>query len=290
MTQSTRIDLGNAGDAIVIEEATRPLQLHPGIGGAQSSIAITVHGTTDHTPPGPYLIAATMLLGRTINSYHWLGELRADDPVTVGRDAATITLRGFISDAQLRAAEEYRGDAEELWIELRILVSGVESGTRLFGRRVSLNFPISSGTWLRAWEQAQAGSYMEVLIPLPGDPEYAKAVQRVREARQLIHADNAEEAVNKARLAIEAVRRAYGTGAAASRARKKESKYDRDKEERWALVVEDLFDLLSGAAHDDPNVTEHFTWTREEAIALTASVSGLVARLAADRQAGALGE
>jgi hypothetical protein len=131
-------------------------------------------------------------------------------------------------------------------------VTGVSSNInaiKLVGSRATLDFPISSGDWLKAWEQAQAGAYMEVLVPLPGDVEYAKAVERIREARGLIHGDKAEDAVSKARLAIEPVRRAYKTAAAAARALKKENKRDRDKDERWALLVENLFDLTSGAVH-----------------------------------------
>jgi hypothetical protein len=62
---------------------------------------------------------------------------------------------------------------------------------------------------------------------------------------------------------------------------------ERDQPERWALMVEDLFSLLSGASHDDPGTTEFFEWSRADAVALVAFASGLLGRLAETRPAGA---
>jgi len=46
------------------------------------------------------------------------------------------------------------------------------------------------------------------------------------------------------------------------------------------VVIDDVFSLLSGAVHDDAGVTENFTWSRADAVALTAAVGGLLRRIA----------
>ncbi|WP_433270669.1 hypothetical protein ACQPZF_10430 [Actinosynnema sp. CS-041913] len=60
------------------------------------------------------------------------------------------------------------------------------------------------------------------------------------------------QALGEARKAVETIRAAESTSDN-SKARR-----DRDQCERWAFLVEDVFFLLSRAAHDDPGTTEHF--------------------------------
>lgn len=308
MAQSAFIDFGNQ-DTLRFEEVARPLRLWPAVGGAHLNLEVRVSTGADRSPAIPYQVSALMRVGPGYQmNTRPLCQLAVSSTIQPGRDGTTCTFTGFVSDAQLRAVEELRGGADDLWIALNITATRIDElphraqpvtqapeavaqvpeavthahGVRFTDRTATLDFSITSGEWLRAWEQVDAGSFMEVLVPLPEAPEYAKAVGRVRAARKLIQGDHLEEALGEARKAVEAVRAAYKTSNLAAAAKDKPRK-ERDKDERWALLVEDLFGLVSGAAHDDPDLSEHFEWTRAEAVALVATTAGLLARLAGER-------
>lgn len=300
MTQSAYLDFGGL-ESLRFEETPRSFRLWPAVGGAQLGLDVRVAAGRDDSPAPQYHLSAVMQVGLQPNiGMRDLCQLSADSLVAPGRDGTVVTFRGIISDTQLRAMEQLRGNAEDLWIGLKIRAMRVEElpsvtspagedgdgththQTRLVARDTTLSFALSSGEWLKAWEQAAAGSFLEILVPLPGDPDYAKAVGRIATARKLVHGDHLEDALGEARMAIEPVRRAYKTVDVAKAARDK-SPRERDKNERWALVVEDLFALLSGAVHDDPDVTEHFVWNRAETLALVAAAAGLLGKLAEER-------
>ena len=80
-----------------------------------------------------------------------------------------------------------------------------------------------------------------------------------------------------ARQALDAVREACDTVNVNAQAPKKPA--DRDQEERWAVLTQSAYSLFSGAPHDDTGTTEHFTWTRADAVAAVATAAGLLARL-----------
>jgi hypothetical protein len=120
-------------------------------------------------------------------------------------------------------------------------------------------FDLPSGKWARELERVDAGSYIEILVSLTSDNKHATAVRRLRKARELIRHNHLEEALGEARKAVEAIRAEDGTSDTVRQARSKTPR-DRDQRERWAFLVEDIFSLLSGAAHDDPGTTEHFVW------------------------------
>lgn len=84
-------------------------------------------------------------------------------------------------------------------------------------------------------------------------------------------------AVGKATRDQLAVRGACDTKAVFSGAVNKKAD-DRTQEERWAVLVQSAYALFSGAPHDDEGSSEHFTWTRADAVAAVATAAGLLAR------------
>ncbi|MFD3701136.1 hypothetical protein ACFWUZ_34290 [Streptomyces sp. NPDC058646] len=80
-----------------------------------------------------------------------------------------------------------------------------------------------------------------------------------------------------ARQALVAVRETCNTQNVYNRAVHKKAA-ERDQEERWAMLTQSAFALFSGAPHDDTGTTEHFTWTRADAVAVVATAAGLLAR------------
>lgn len=78
-----------------------------------------------------------------------------------------VGLVGFIADHQLRVIEAIRRGVA-LWVTLELHVTSVdgEPGHLLRGWGTE-QFAIQPGEWASALELADAGSYIELLVPLP---------------------------------------------------------------------------------------------------------------------------
>ncbi|WP_146175050.1 hypothetical protein [Umezawaea tangerina] len=221
-----------------------------------------------------------MLIGKAASQERrLLTHLVAKNLVNPTLVATEVTLTGFVSDEQLRAAEALREGAEHIWVTLQVSVTCVDGDpAQLVGGTGEFGFDLLSGEWAQELERVDAGSYLEILVPLTKDKDHATAVRRLRKARELVRDNHLEEALGETRKVIEAIRAADGTLDIARQARPKPPR-DRDQRERWAFLAEDLFSLLSGAAHDDPGTTEHFVWSRKDVLALVAATAGLLNRL-----------
>ncbi|WP_143271416.1 hypothetical protein [Amycolatopsis echigonensis] len=269
-------------ESLVFEPARQALRLFPAIGGAQIELSLTVRRTAERKDASPYQISAAMLVGQNPSrDRHLLTQLAVGHMVNPAQVATEFRLTGFISVEQLRVVEELRLGADSIWVVLQVNVVGTDGEpTTLVGGNGELSFALSAGEWLQGLERVDAATYIEILVPLSSSAEHANAARRLRNARALIQDDRVEEALAETRKALEFVRKAGGTLQIVQQARSK-SPRDRDLPERWAFLVEDTFSLLSGAAHDDQGTTEHFMWTRADAVALVGSTAGLLGRLAA---------
>ncbi|MET8361261.1 hypothetical protein [Micromonospora sp. NPDC005171] len=193
-------------------------------------------------------------------------------------------MRGFISDHQLRVIEELRAD-KRIWLILVMQALQVlqdEGKPARFAQRTGeLAFDIGAGEWADNLEEVEAGTYVELLVPLAGGADYIDAVELLRDARGLLREGNVPSAIGQARKALEQVREAYGTQKVFVGAVKK-SPRQRSLAERWACMVEDLFSTMSGASHND-DMTKEFEYTREDGAMLITATAGMLKRLAADR-------
>jgi hypothetical protein len=268
-----------SNEALAFEPARHALRLTPAVGGAQLQVSVRIRRTSERTEGPACQITAALLVGTNPSrSRQLLTQLAVGHAINPGQVATDITLSGYVSDEQLRAAEQLRG-GQDLWATLQIFVICVDGDpVQLVGGTGELGFDLPSGEWGQELDKVDGGSYVEVLVPLPDNAELATAVRRIRKARTLVRDNHLEEALGETRKAIEAIRAAAGTLTIAQTARPKPSK-ERDQQERWAIMVEDVFGLLSGAAHDDPETTEHFDWSRADAVALIATTAGLLGRL-----------
>ncbi|WP_208720294.1 hypothetical protein [Amycolatopsis circi] len=267
-------------EALAFEPARRVLRLWPAVGGAQAQLSVTIRRTSERKDAPPYQVSAAMLIGKNSSrDRRLLTHLTAAHLTNPSHVATELTLTGFVSHEQLRVAESLREGAEHIWVTLQISATCVDGDpAQLVGGTGELGFDLPSGEWAQELEGVDVGSYVEILVPLTSDNEHATAVRRLRKARELIRDNHLEEALGETRKAVEAIRAADGTPATVRQARSK-SPRDRDQRERWAFLVEDIFSLLSGAAHDDPGTTEHFVWTREDVLALVTATAGLLNRL-----------
>jgi hypothetical protein len=298
---NARLDFGtSANDVLEFGGAARPLIFFPAAGGAQVRVAVRVHTRFESDPPGLYQVAATLIVSRgtATTSRLQVCELGLENVVQPGRDAIEIMLDGQIGDAQLRAIDALRDGADDIWVTLKIRATRIDHApgppangqteipARFTSRSGELSFALASSDWLAQWKRAQSGTFLEVLLPLTGHPDYALAAGRIAQAQAQQRGGDLDAALRAARKAIEAVRRGRGgTLAIAKAALAKKDRRERTKDERWALFVEAAFDLLSGAGHDDPGVSENFEWSRPEADTLIAATAGLLGQLAHDNSA-----
>ena len=183
-------------------------------------------------------------------------------------------MAGYIGADQLREIEEIR-QGGDLSLRLVLSVSTVVDGVPRM-HRADEHLPIRSGEWTSEIERVDAATFVEVLVPMPAADAYATAARRVREARDLLRND-VDAAMGAARLALEPVRDALGTGAIASAAPAKAR--ERNQDERLAVLVEATYSLLCGAMHDD-ELTKTFRYTRTDAVTMIATVAGLLRRVA----------
>jgi hypothetical protein len=116
---------------------------------------------------------------------------------------------------------------------------------------------------------------MEALVPLPLDgSELHRAVGRIREAKSHITDGKYEEAIIKARAALDYVRTRVPHDDVVYQVKPRQ----RTQAQRWSVLVDDLYSLASGANHDDP-VTEGFAWSQDDAVMIVSAVAGLLGRL-----------
>ncbi|MCX3061548.1 hypothetical protein [Streptomyces beihaiensis] len=265
-------------------EATRDgFRLWPAVDGAKLVLTLGTSVFPDLKEPLQIQVSGWLSVGtHPQTDLRDLCELTAADIHQPSVNGGRVELVGLVSNAQLRVIEELRRN-KELWfsVEVRITYLERESELRMVSKKATLSFDIPISQWAKQLEKVSSAAYVEVLVPVTADPKLAKAAGRVRQARKLTQAGHAEEGIGETRKALERYRKAYRTWALTKTAAAKDA-HDRTKEERWALLVEDAFSLLSGAAHDDPGTTDQFEWPDSEAVTLNALVAGLLTRLAND--------
>lgn len=88
----------------------------------------------------------------------------------------------------MREVEEARAGGE-LWLVLADLkATGLQGTPAKFFESIGTNLAIKvlAGQWAAELEKVTDASYVEILIPVTGDPEMSIAARRVRKARALI--------------------------------------------------------------------------------------------------------
>jgi hypothetical protein len=196
-------------------------------------------------------------------------------PMEAYPEGRNVSCDVALTDAQIMGLEKAReGKDLELRADLIFVQLGAVDGRP--AREHQLTMRISHEEWAKSLAGLGAGAFVDVLVPITEVEGRATAARRLREAKQLIRSGNYEEAVGKARLALDAVREACDT---VNAARNVPSTQQRFQEQRWAMLIQSAYQLFSGAQHDDSETTEHFTWTRADAVAAVATAAGLLARL-----------
>ncbi|MFF4509243.1 hypothetical protein [Streptomyces sp. NPDC001401] len=207
----------------------------------------------------------------------WLGTLHTEGPAVARDFKTTLTVYLSINEEQLRRLEKDRAGRDlQLTVDFRAVALGGDLTWPAAEDQGIVMIPHSE--WGKALAQIELGAYVDVLVPITLVEGRATAAKRLREAKQAIQNGQFEHAVTLSRGSLDAVRDSYAHDAAYRTAVGKKAK-ERNQVERWAMVIQAAYDLFSGAPHDDPGTTEHFTWPRADAVAAVAIASGLLARL-----------
>jgi len=208
------------------------------------------------------------------NAQRWLGPLHLKHVATRGFKT-TEQLTCSLSDSQLRVIEAVR-DGRDFSLRLHLdaaLLYPVDGLYPVVQAQEAAHVPAEA--WTRQLEGLGAAVVMEVLVPLPLDgSELQRAIGRIREAKGHIADGKYEEAVIKARAALDHVREVVPADSAAQQTKARE----RSQPQRWSVLVDSLYSLASGANHDD-EVTANFTWSRDDAVMIVSTVAGLLSRL-----------
>lgn len=272
------IEVGD-NDRLDFEADREAVRLYPAVAGARIDLRLRAGRMRETVPPRQYRIAAHVDVSKlSQQGRRRLCRVETDHLVTPAPRPTPFELTGFISDEQLRVVEDLRAGGD-LWFALSLNVWTVcGDPVALTAHTGSVDFSILAGEWGAQLERVDAGTFVELLVPMPQASTYAIAVRRLQRARELLRDNQVDAALGEARKALEPALEAARDGGLAKAARAKPAT-QRLLDERFAVLVEDMFSLLSGAAHDD-EVTKDFRYSRAEATTLIATTAGLLNRLA----------
>lgn len=240
------------------------------------SFEVTAHD--NYTVDAPFLVSGTLWTQDMPGPASWVGVLHATSgPIGLKSFGTMLTLETTVTDQQLRGLEKMRAGAD-LTLRAELTLTALAETEHWPAATSQEVIRIPHATWSNALTQLDAGAFVDVLIPITIVEARATAARRIRDAKTAIRDQRYEQAVTLARAALDPVREACDVQRVNARALAKKPA-DRDQEERWAVLVQSAFSLLSGAPHDDTGTTENFTWTRADAVAAVATAAGLLARL-----------
>lgn len=152
-------------------------------------------------------------------------------------------------------------DQETLRVPRSDWLAAVSSGAVEFGVTVHVASPLTAGMVLDSGEESDT-------------PTFARAVERLRQARERLMDNDPEGCVQNCRKVLELLRQVRGIPAG----KELDSKpRNRDFEQRWAALHDALFQLASAASHDDA-VTAEIHWRYSDAHAVLANTAALLAR------------
>ncbi|MGY3206331.1 hypothetical protein [Streptomyces sp. TE5632] len=237
---------------------------------------VTAHG--DYTEDAPFLVSGRLWTHEMPSPASWIGVLHSvSGPIGLKSFSTMLALETTVTDQQLRGLEKMRAGADlSLRAELTLTALAETKHWPVASDQGVIRIP--HATWSNALTQLDAGAFVDVLIPITTVEARATAARRICEAKTAIRDQRYEHAVTLARAALDPVREACNTQKVHDQAVKKKAS-ERNQEERWAVLIQSAFALFSGAPHDDAGTTEHFAWTRADAVAAVATAAGLLARL-----------
>lgn len=108
------IELGTPGDLLDFEEGRHPFRLYPAVAGAQVEVRLRL-SRTKQDDGTTFRVASTLYFGNASHSRLRVGPITQTGTVTAAERQRDVVLAGFISNEQLRVAEELRGGGD-LWL------------------------------------------------------------------------------------------------------------------------------------------------------------------------------
>ncbi|MFJ6136539.1 hypothetical protein [Kitasatospora sp. NPDC092286] len=264
------------GYSLNIRPQRRVVSFLPGFGTHRLTVHLECAATGTWPEDAAHSVTGSLWATDLPGHTGWLGHLIQGWPLNAADSAITMGPEVSLTDAQLAALEQARSGAD-LRLRLDLVVTALAPTGKWPARNLQEQIDIPDSEWSKEITEIGHGAFVTVLVPITDNEDRATAARRLREAQTAIRAGDFEAAVAKARTALDAVR-PPGHQAAYSQAVGKKAK-ERTQEERWTMLLQAAYDLFGGAHHDDPGTTEHFTWSRADAVTAIATTAGLLSRL-----------
>ncbi|KDN85599.1 hypothetical protein [Kitasatospora cheerisanensis] len=268
-------DLDFGAYRLYLKEQRHAISMLTGFGAHRLTIHLECSATGTFPDKAAHSVAGE-LWADDLGQSGWLGHLVQEWPVEAASPGVTMGLTITLTDTQLAALEKARQGAD-LRLRLHLTVTALNGDGGWPACTTQVTFTVPHNEWSQVVTEAGHGAFVTVLVPITADEHRSTAARRLREAQTAIRAGDFETAVSKARLAMDAVRPANHQKAYSAASSKKAK--DRDQDERWTVLLQATYDLFGGAHHDDPDTTEHFTWSRADAMTALALTAGLLDRL-----------
>lgn len=189
----------------------------------------------------------------------------------------------LLSDEQLVAIEDARNGGP---VEIVFNIAATLLEGKVAIRDCQEIYRVPPERWQEMLHQAGVGASIVVRVTGPlseladqahnvEGPSASRAAARLREARSELLDGRYEACVKTCRTVLENLRELQPATAQPPSSDIK--RRDRNQEERWAALADDVYSLASGANHDQ-GVTADFRWSQSDAQAVLATTAGLLAR------------
>jgi hypothetical protein len=273
-----------------VDQEYASLRLFPEIDGAR--IVVRLKAWTqyhaDKTEQFAVDLATNLKVGSAPDqsTMKTLTSLRSEELYYTNASPGPVQLVGHVSAAALREVEDLRNSGD-LWIALvglrGVTATGTPARLQQTPTGLSSSYRIRRGEWCEELEAVTDATYVDVLIPVTNDPELAIAAGRVRKARDLIRSGEFNACATELRQALEAVRAFYRTLDVYSAACQEPDKGKHTESQRYALVVQGMFNWLTTFIHDDKESIEGVDMDREQAVQAYGTIAGILHRLAREK-------
>jgi hypothetical protein len=176
-------------------------------------------------------------------------------------------------------------DGQELRLQLRVHVVLVGADVEQLRWSRSGNAPITvpAGQWVTAMEAAGVADAVYVVVRAPLHAHNGRrgdAVRFVRTARRLLAEGHYPQAVVEARKVLDVLTEIAPPPAPPPPGEEAKPRL-RDKSQRWDALRKAVTELANASPHAD-SVTTGIDWTRQDAVAVIATIAGLLQRLPDD--------
>lgn len=262
-----------AGGTLNASIALERLSVNKAVDGIRLVCDLSVHSSPPAREgiPHGFLGRGWLDAGRGMR---FLGEFHPDRTVYLvkGGYSGRFSAGCHLSQEGLESIEDIReGGTFRLLVDYEFIA--LTDGTPIGGGQAS--FAVGEDQWAAVLENAGVADRMLLLLAKPSphaDARVRDAWERWREARRAIDGSRWRDAVAECRHALDRL----------DLPKPPKDIRQRDKEQRWHALAQELENLTSAAHHSDP-VTHQMDWSRDDAIGAVVILGGILRSVSSER-------